>query len=294
MYKLIALDIDGTLINQSLEITSPNRRAIKAAQRQGVLVTLATGRSFHSARNYADQLELDLPLICANGAIIRHRDGSILQESILPTEITAQLVKDMAAAGLFVQAYHRDGISTLGSRIGLFKWIQMICDYNKFRFGHLFYSLKEYRRSLLSHCLDLPEKVLDGTYNVHKIFCSGDKTQLEHFRDRAQHLNLMVEYYPGNNGRMYLEIMPQGVTKGTALAWLSSHLGLSMENVVAVGDNLNDTAMVTAAGLGVAMGNGHTDLKKIAGHITLTNDEDGVAAVIRDFILAPEKARPAV
>lgn len=294
MYNLLALDIDGTLINRKLEVTSPTRRAIKAAQRQGIMVTLATGRSFHSAKKYADELAIDLPLICANGAIIRHRNGTVLKEFNLPAKVAGQLVQEMVEAGLFVQAYHTGGISTIGSRMGLIKWVQMICDYNKFKLSHVFYSMREYRRSKLENCPELPQLLAEEKISVHKIFSSGNTRQLEAFQRRAKGMGLTVEYYPGYNGRMYLEIMPQGINKGSALDWLSQHLGTTMDRVVAVGDNLNDTAMVTKAGLGVAMGNGHNELKTIADHITLSNEEDGVAAVIRDFMLAPEKARPAI
>lgn len=293
MYKLLALDIDGTLINDNLKVTNPTRQAIEVAQGQGVMITLATGRSFHSTKYYADKLKIDLPLICANGALIRSRDGHVFKETTFAREKVAPLLKAMGESGLFVQAYHQGGISTTGSRIGLLKWVDFICAKN-LKLNYLLYSIKEYWRSKLNYCPQLPQMLASGELSVHKLFSSGKPEQLAPFQRRALAMGLSVEYYPGNKERMYLEIMPAGTSKGAALNWLADYLGVSMEQVVAVGDNLNDSAMVTAAGLGVAMGNGHSELKALAGHITLSNDEDGVAAVIRDFFLIPDKPREAI
>lgn len=286
---MLALDIDGTLINKKMEVTRSTRRAIEAAQRQGALVTLATGRSFHSAKHYADQLKIDIPLICANGACIRHRNGESFMESALP-ENTESLIREMTEAGAYIQAYHRDGIYTTGNRTGLLNWVKIICD-NRIRLGHLLYSINEVKRSNLKHCPDLAELVSQGEVVVHKLFCAGSLGQLEDFKDRALARGLSVEHYPGNSGSMYLEIMPAGASKGTALDWLAEHLNIAMNEVVAVGDNLNDLAMIKAAGLGVAMGNGHSQLKAQAGHVTLSNEDDGIAAVIREFVLTPDKTR---
>lgn len=276
-----------------MEITRLTRRAIEAAQRQGALVTLATGRSFHSAKNYADQLKIDIPLICANGALIRHRDGLILKELQLAKETAARLLTEMTEAGIYVQAYHRDGIYTTGKKTGLMKWVKLICD-NKIRLSFILYSLKELKRSRVQYCPNLIERIAQGETVVHKLFCAGSGVQLDSFSNRAAQMNLTVEYYPGNKGSMYLEVMPAGATKGSALDWLTAHLNISMDSVVAVGDNLNDLAMIKAAGLGVAMGNGHSQLKAHARHVTLSNDDDGIAAVIREFVLTQDKSRKVI
>jgi len=103
-----------------------------------------------------------------------------------------------------------------------------------------------------------------------------------------------VEYYPGYHDRMYLELMPADVSKGNALKHLADYMNIPMEDTVAVGDNLNDLSMVKMAGLGVAMGNAHPQLQEMADHVTLSNEKDGIAAVIREFILAQEQSRRAI
>jgi Cof subfamily protein (haloacid dehalogenase superfamily) len=290
MYKLLALDIDGTLINQRLEISGANKSAICAAQRHGIIVTLATGRSYHSAKQYADQLKIKHPLICANGAIIRSGDGKVLGERCLNQNLAAQIIEEMTSLGLFVQAYHRDGIASLGVSSSLWQFMRTFWDFTKNGYWtNIWYNLRQYRLSQVSHYPKLGEEIREGNIRPHKIFATGDSACLVELQQKYRALNLTVEYYGGYNGKMYLELMPPQVSKGAALQELAHHMNVAMEQVVAVGDNLNDLSMVSAAGLGVAMGNSPDELKDIAQHITLSNDEDGVAAVIRDFLLAPDK-----
>lgn len=276
-----------------MKLTDGTRQAIAAAQDQGMLVTLATGRSFHSALNYAQQLAIDLPLICANGAIIIDRAGNVIHEAALPATITAPLLQEMLAARLFVQAYHRHGMYTAGPQPTIVQWVRAICD-NKLNPSHILYALREYRRCAIRHNDNLPQLLAQGQVKVHKLFCSGAQEQQAKFQRRAQELGLTVEFYPGQGGRMYLEIMAAQVSKGAALKVLAGHLGVALAETVAIGDNLNDLSMMEAAGLGVAMGNGHPQLQQVAHRLTLSNDEDGVAALINLEILAPASDRPAI
>jgi len=285
---LLALDIDGTLITNDRRLTLETCRAIQAAQRRGVLVTLSTGRNFYSARNYAQKLDIELPLITANGAMIRRPNGEIIQESLLDRDSVAQLIAEMDQAGLLVEAYHRDGVHLTGS---LYELTKIMCG-EKLCPRQLFYIWREYRLTNLKRTTRLAQQVAQGELAAHKLFSSGEEEKLYRFQARARQLGQVVEYYPGGfKNRMYLEVMAPGVSKGMALKQLAHHLGVPMSQVVAVGDNLNDTEMIKAAGLGVAMGNGHKELRAMADHVTCTNEEDGVAAVIRDFFLTGEEAQ---
>lgn len=289
----MAIDIDGTLINNNMRLTVPTRQAIARARQQGIKVTLATGRSFHSAKSYADRLKLDVPLICANGALIRHRDGSVISASNFTNKTIAPLLAEMQAADIYIQVYHKGGIYTSAKKISLPAWIQMICD-NKLKLNQLTYSVREFFLSKVKKIPDLIERIEQDEFQSHKIFSSGKPLALEKFQHRAAGLGLSVDYYPGTKDYMYLEIAPPGISKGWALKQLAGHLQIAMEEVVAMGDNLNDRTMIEAAGLGVVMGNGHSQLKKVAGEVTLSNDQDGVAAAINSIILPAAEARRAV
>ncbi len=289
----MAIDIDGTLINRNMQLTAPTRQAIANARQQGVYVTLATGRSFHSARSYANRLKLDVPLICANGATIRHRDGSIMSEINFDKKNIATLLAEMQAEGLYIQVYHKNGIYTSTKLTSLPSWVKIICN-NKLKLNHLAYSVREFFRSKVTKVPDLAKEVGRGGFDSHKILTSGQPKILERFHSMASELGLMVDYYPGTKDNMYLEITPPGISKGWALQELARHLHLDMEEVVAIGDNLNDRTMIQAAGLGVVMGNGHSQLIKVAGKVTLSNDQDGVAAAINSIVLPAAASQQAV
>lgn len=290
---MVAIDIDGTLINNDMKLTLPTRQAIARARQQGIKVSLATGRCFHSAKNYADRLNLDIPLICANGALIRHRDGTVFLESNFDNSTVAPLLQEMLAAGLCVQVYHKDGIFTSGKTISLRTWIKIICD-NKLKLNNLAYTIKEYYMSNVKKIPDLVNKLERDELQIHKIFVAGRHDALEKYPAKAAGLGLSVDYYPGTRDYMYLEIAPPGISKGWALQKLAGHLQIDMVEVAAIGDNLNDTSMIQAAGLGVVMGNGHKQLKAVAGKVTLGNDEDGVAAAINSIILDAYPSRRVV
>ncbi len=288
MYKLLVLDIDGTLINNHMQVSKATAMAIKAAQRQDVFVTLATGRSFYSALNYARRLNIDLPLICANGGIVRKPSGEIISEETLPPALAADLLAKMSKARLIAQAYHRDGIAFYGDKLPLKRWVSVVA--KRFSLASFFYAYQDLKRSRLLSLPNLEELVRAGKIEPHKLFAVGDVDALEDMSRRCQQENLSVEHYPGHHGGMYLEIMAAGSSKGQALKKLAHHLNVDMQDVLAIGDNLNDTEMIASAGLGVAMGNGHQGLKDVASHVTLSNEEDGVAAVIREFILCPGRS----
>ncbi len=283
MYRMLVLDIDGTLINSRMQVSRATVAAITAAQRQGVFVTLATGRSFYSAAKYARRLNIDLPLICANGGIVRKPSGEVIDEQTLPADLAADLLAEMSQAGLITQAYHRGGIAFYGEKLPLKRWVSVVA--KRFSLPSFFYAWRDFKRSRLQSFPNLEQLVRAGEINPHKLFSVGQEDVLEDMSRRCQQQALSVEHYPGHHGGMYLEIMAAGASKGAALKTLAKYMDVKMEQVLAVGDNLNDTDMIANAGLGVAMGNGHQGLKDVAKHITLSNEDDGVAAVIREFIL---------
>lgn len=256
------------------------------------MVTLATGRNYHSAKNYADRLRLDVPLICANGALVRHRNGQIISEENLNNNTIASLLAEMQEAGLYIQVYHKGGIFSSG-KTGLSSWLEMICA-NKAKINQLGYSIREYCISKVKRAPDLAAVIAQQGITCHKIFSAGKDKTLSTFQKRAVDLGLSADYYPATKGLMYLEITSPGINKGWALKKLAGHLEVKMAEVVAIGDNLNDSTMIQEAGLGVVMGNGHGDLKKMADRITLSNDEDGVAVAIADIVMTGTATRPAV
>ncbi|MEK3882893.1 Cof-type HAD-IIB family hydrolase [Paenibacillus sp. PL2-23] len=245
-YKLLALDMDGTLLNERSEISEGNAEWIRRAREAGVTVCFSTGRGFVSALPYAEQLNLDSPMITVNGGEIWSKPHVLYKR----TELSPYYVRRLHALAKEHPEVWYWAYTTLGI-------------YNKERWFE-------------------PE----DDYEAHHWLKFGYYTE----DDRARELILAEAQSWGaleisNSSPWNLELNPEGVSKASALRELCEWMGIGMEDVVAAGDSLNDIAAIREAGLGVAMGNAQTAVKQAADVITLTNDEDGVAEIIKRFVL---------
>lgn len=245
-YKLIALDMDGTLLNDRTEISAENAEWIRKALDAGITVSFSTGRGFRSALPFAEQLKLETPMITVNGGEIWQRPH-VLHKRTLLSPAYVQRLHELALihSEVWFWAYTTDDI------------------YNK-------------------------EKWIDpaGDYDRHHWLKFGYYTE----DDRAREAILAeVQSWEAleitNSSPWNLELNPLGVSKASALRELCGVLGIEMSQVVAVGDSLNDIAAIRESGLGVAMGNAQEAVKEAADIVTLTNDEHGVAEVIKRHVL---------
>lgn len=261
--KLIALDLDGTLLYQHREIKPRNLAAIAAARQQGVAVTIATGRMYRSAMIHARTLQLDLPLITYEGALIRTMAGETLLDQAIPQELAREIVAFAQAEGLIVQAYIDDHccvshINYQTARYALISEIPLIA------YGDL-------AAHIWGPC--------------HKILCAGGAERCDAVWQKAAKLYggqlEMTKSQP-----TFLEFTALGVNKGSALHDLRGKLGLKKEEIMVAGDNLNDMELFAAAGLKIAMGNAVAALKERADFVTAPCVEDGVAVAIEKFVLS--------
>jgi Cof subfamily protein (haloacid dehalogenase superfamily) len=240
---------------------------IKKAVAQGVVVTLASGRIPAALDQFSKVLGMNKRpgyLICSNGTIIQESNtGKIIWETQLNTQ-TALAVYDLATAeGFPVQIYEDD--------------VMYVSKTNEFtRYDQKLTGLKQVVAD------DFHAVVKRGCY---KLMIPGDPMLL-------QPLESLIRTYLGNDITLftskpyYLEILPQETDKGTALAKVSEILGIEQKAVMAIGDSMNDEAMIRWAGVGVAMANGDERIKKIADLVTeRSNDDDGVADIIEQHIL---------
>lgn len=286
MFKLIALDIDGTLIDKNRDITPITKKTIKIALAQGYLVTLNTGRSFHSAKKYADQLQLKLPIVAANGAMIR---DSNTMEILKLTNFKRRVAKKIAKLldeqkDIVTQGYHTDGIITSG--LGIWGLVKLSTKSGGFSIKKLQEYYNEYKLCRIKRKRSLV-KGIEAT-DIHKFFVAAKKEAGKELEKKLSKYNCIVEsHYEGLNG--YLEIIPKGVSKGEGLKFIANYCGINMDETIAMGDSANDVSMFKVAGLPVAMANGTDYAKSHSQHITFSNCDDGVAAVIKEFMLTPAK-----
>ncbi|MDR3336924.1 MAG: Cof-type HAD-IIB family hydrolase [Treponema sp.] len=268
--RILALDLDDTLLRSDLTISFRTRSAIKKAESAGIVVVLASGRVPVALEKYAKMLNLHKRpgyLICNNGTIIQESlTGEYMYESFLPTK-SALVAFDLAnAEGFPVQIYEHD--------------IMYISRKNEFAdYDQTLTGLKQVVVD------DFRGRVTEGCY---KLLIPGDPMIL-------QPLENLLRTYIGDDVTLFaskpyfLEILPPGTDKGSALAMVAEKLGIPREQVMAVGDSMNDEAMIRWAGYGVAMVNGDERIKKLAALVTdKTNDDDGVADLIERFILGKE------
>lgn len=245
-YKLIALDMDGTLLNEQSEISTENAEWIQKAIDAGVTVSFSTGRGFRSALPYAEQLKLTTPMITVNGSEIWHRPHVLHKRTHMsPVDVKRLHELALAHGEPWFWAYTAEDIFNKE------KWISPAGDYD----AHQWLKFGFYTEDDLAREKILAEVESWGAFEIT------------------------------NSSPSNLELNPLGISKASALRELCGLMNIEMSQVIAVGDSLNDIAAIREAGLGVAMGNGQDAVKEEADFITLTNNEHGVAEVIKRYVL---------
>ncbi|MBY9078870.1 HAD family phosphatase [Paenibacillus sp. HN-1] len=244
-YRLLALDMDGTLLNDEEKITPETIKWIHRAVDAGVYVCLSTGRAFRSAYPYAEQLGLKTPLVTVNGSEVWRAPHELYRRSLMDPELIKQMHAIAMEYGIWYWAYSVDAV------------------YNK--------------------------NSWDGNIDGREWLKFGYHTEDDEIRHQVLlKLQNMGGLEITNSSPFNLEINPLGVNKASGIREVCGLLGITMEDVVAVGDSLNDLAVIQQVGFGVAMGNAQETVKQEADAVTTSNNEDGIAKVIRRFILQDE------
>ena len=274
--KLIALDIDGTLLDSNAHLPDENRSAIVEAAARGIEITLVTGRRFDFARSIAEQLPCELYLIVSNGSLIKSKDGETHQRLLL-TSATARRVLEATPE-------FRPGAAVVFDRPRAGQVILERVDWNDPFRGGYFRRNREFIAEVapLTACLD-GEDPIQVMYVGACESMRAAKRALETISIAGEYTLALTEYESRNLS--ILDVLRRGVTKGAALAEWVRRRGITRDQVMAVGDNWNDREMLEFAGLPVLMGNCIPELKSLGWVVTLSNDENGVAEAIRTFAL---------
>ncbi|GHV03371.1 haloacid dehalogenase [Spirochaetia bacterium] len=265
--KMLALDLDDTLLRSDLTISYRTRNVIKRAEAQGVVVVLASGRVPAAMDKFARLLGMNKRpgyLICNNGTIIQEsHTGKRIFESMIDIDAALTAYDLAVAEGFPVQIYEDDVMYV--SRSNEF------ANYDQKLTGLRQVVVENFRAMVAEGC--------------HKLLIPGDPMLLNP-------LESIIRTYVGDDITLFtskpyfLEILPAETDKGTALEKVAGLLGINRESVLAIGDSMNDEAMLRWAGMAVAMANGDERIKSIASLVTeKSNDDDGVAEVIEKYIL---------
>ncbi|GAB1781070.1 Cof-type HAD-IIB family hydrolase [Priestia megaterium] len=240
-FKLIALDMDGTLLNNQQEISKENREAIAKAQEQGVHVVLSTGRSLLTCREYAQSLELSSYLITVNGSEIWDESGQLVERKL----IDASSIEKMWN---LTQEHKLNFWAVTTDKVWRDEFPEDIASQEWLKFGY-----------------DIPDDALR--------------------EEVLKQIAGISDFEISNSSLTNLEINALGINKAKGIMTVCERLGISMDEVIAMGDSLNDMAMIEAAGCGIAMGNAQEAVKEAADWVTDTNVNNGVAKAISHWVL---------
>lgn len=283
-YKLIAIDLDDTLLDSQLKISPRVKALIQELRARGVVVTLATGRMFRSSRPIARELGLDLPLITYQGALVKNcLSDEILVHRTLEKEYAREIIGLAREKELHVNLYLDDelyveGLSPEGEAYARLAGVP-VCLVPDLA-GLLTGRKRESRAD--ENGAGKSKVVGKGPAGPTKLLLIGD----EQYLDKLQ---AVLKPHYGEKVHItkskphFLEFTHPLANKGAALAELAKYYGVSREETMAIGDSFNDLEMLEYAGLGVAMGNARREIQARADYVTAANDEDGVAEALQRF-----------
>lgn len=261
-YRILVLDLDGTLTNSKKEITPRTLQALIDLQARGVKLVLASGRPTYGIAPLAEQLEMKryggFILSYNGGEIINWATGELMYKNLLPDSVLPALYEAAQQDGHTILSYEDEYIVTEKP-------------YNEYVDKEVF--LNKMKLKLVKNFLEEIRRPLP------KCLIVGHAEQLARTEARLQReLEGVISVY--RSEPFFLELVPLGIDKARSLSVLLEELGMTREEMVAMGDGFNDQSMIEFAGMGVAMANAQEPVKQAADYVTLSNDEDGVADAI--------------
>ncbi|WP_201714532.1 Cof-type HAD-IIB family hydrolase [Rossellomorea arthrocnemi] len=289
MITLIATDMDGTLLNENQEISEANKQAILDAQQQGIEVVVATGRSYEEARYVIQEAGISCDIVCANGAEVRNKQGEIIYQAGIESARAKEIASVLKETGIYFEIYTDQGTYTENYEMGVELIVDIFTTANpgiseeqvrqsareRFEKGHI--KLVDDYGVLFEDASKLVYKFLVFSFDDKQLALANEK------------LNELSGIAISSSGKENIEVNSLEAQKGVALEKLLKDRGLSGENAMAMGDNLNDMSMMKVVGRPVAMGNALDQVKEFCPFITSTNKEDGVAKAIQEVIQQPAK-----
>lgn len=290
MIKLIASDMDGTLLNDQMTVSDANAQAIKAAQAAGIEFMVATGRGLTEAKPLVTEHDLQVAFITLNGAQVYATDGQLTVEAPLTEAQVQRIMSRLDADTIYYEVVTNQGIFSNSKPRRVQNVADLLVDLNPDTPYKMAVALASARLELMNinYVADYQKMLQQPGLEVMKIiaFTTGQPDILKAPQaDFAKDPDLAVTSSAATN----IEINHTNAQKGIALAAYAKQKGISMDEVMTLGDNLNDASMIKMAKYGVAMGNAVPSIKALAWHVTGTNVEDGVAQAIHLAIAQNEK-----
>jgi Cof subfamily protein (haloacid dehalogenase superfamily) len=266
-YKLVALDLDGTLLNSNHQIPSANVQAIQQLSGQGVDFVLVTGRPDAMAKTYAEQLGIPTTILGNNGATIRNVATKELYFSqFIDDASVQQVLVILMESGIYFRIYGLDSIATFN---------QDEFDESKNEFAQFSKNLAAVMDFTL---LDKPSALHFAVIKL--VGFSNDTSVLDTLRSKLETLSTIEVVRGSKNG---IDVMARGINKGATLLAYAQQKGIGAGEIVAMGDSENDLGMLQLVGMPIAMGNAEVCVKEAAKFVSISNDEAGVAYALQQI-----------
>lgn len=264
--QAIAFDLDDTLLRDDRTISAYTLSVLRRAAERGILIVPASGRTGRSMQHFVDQIACSACYVCCNGAEVRAPGHELLMQELLPVALAREIAAWAEEHGVYAQTY--DDVRFYFNRHGKYAEDYKVSSSLEGEYvGNLEAFISRPTTKIL--LMDEPERISSLLQEARGIW--GDRVSLTCSKP------------------YFLEVNPLRATKGNALAWIAARHGFTMEAFTAFGDSLNDLSMLEAAGTGVAMANARGDVKSRVSFICRSNQEDGVAHYIEEYILKEER-----
>ncbi|MDA7025465.1 Cof-type HAD-IIB family hydrolase [Bacillus sp. CLL-7-23] len=280
--RLIAIDLDGTLLNTESIISPENRAAIKKALVSDCIVTICTGRATFDVKELLN--DLDIPIIAANGGTVHDFNYKLLSRTLMDREAGQKAAQYLTDHHIYFEVYTddallspNDGKQKLEAELDIIASANSDADKDTLWQG----ALTQFKQFGIKPVQNIQD-VFNGEENIYKLLCfSFDLDKLE--QAKAE-LSTYPKLALTSSGKHIIEILPDMSGKGRALKELAKHYGIDKKDIYAIGDSPNDFSMFEEAGHRIAMGNAINELKQMSTFITKSNDENGVAYFINQLL----------
>lgn len=276
--RLIAIDIDGTLLDPHFQITKANLDALRTAHERGVEIAFVTGRRHTFALPIANTLGFPVTMVSSNGAVTRSSTGELFHRELLPRETAAALIAHMTDyRRYFVLTFDRVGHGTLVCEsadelnVSIQRWMEKNAEYLQFIRPVEDALTEDPIQSMFAGSVSLMDQA-----QAHLLTAPALLERITVLKTQYDERDLCI-----------VDVLNRGVTKGRALRRWAEHHGIPRESIVAIGDNFNDVEMLDYAGIPFIMGNACEQLRNAGYRLTLGNDQSGVAHAIEQVFEHP-------
>ena len=289
MYKLVAIDLDGTMLNRYGIVTEKTKQVIEQVQKNQIEVIISSGRPIDSIKTIAKEIKSENYFISGNGAILYDiKKDEILYENTLKKSKVLDIIKICEENSIFYNIYTEKEI------------ISKALNYNVLYYYKENLNKDEENKTHINIVEDIYDYILNRDEKIIKItICDNNQTIFNSIIRRLNEIgeievldvshmsrktikqgteDIAIEYF-------YTEISAKNVNKWNALEFLAEKMNIKKEEIITIGDNINDKKMIEGAGLGIAMQNGAPDVQNIADYVTESNDNDGVAKALETVLL---------